>query len=174
MSPRRTATSPRSATPASLSTPLVNAALLAAALAYGLWLLVIRGRVGWPPHQLLSGAYTLAGCVALVGPIVLFRREATDGGLGELIWLTGGLLVWLYDAAALLRGDLRTLAPATPLTAIPMGLAILAVTLAGWRTRGAGRSWAWTNVTGWVLGVFWVGMALAGLVPASATTIVAR
>jgi hypothetical protein len=174
MSARRTAP-PRPATPGGLSTPLVNAAMLALALGYGLWLLVARGRVGWPPHQLLASTYTVAGCLALVGPVVLLRREAADGGgLGELIWMTGGLLVWLYDAAALIRGELRSLAPATPLAAAPMGLTILAVALAGWRTRGAGRSWAWTNVTGWVLGVFWIGMAVAALVPAPATSVAAR
>lgn len=149
----------------SLSTPLINASLLAAALAYGLWLLVNRGRIGWPPHQLLANLFTVAGCLALIGPVVLLRRDApaADAGLGDLLWLTGGLLVWLFDAAALAQGQWRTLAPATPVNAIPLGLTVLAVMVAGWRTRGPGRGWSWTNVTGWLLGLFWVGLGLGTL-----------
>lgn len=174
MSTRRTAAARPSPVGAGLNTPVMDAALLGAALAYGLWLLVTRGRVGWPPHQLLTSLYTVAGCLALIGPIVLLRREPADGGLGELVWLTAGLLVWLYDAVALARGELRTLAPATPLAAMPLGLVVLAVTIGGWRTRGAGRSWTWTNVTGWVLGIFWIGMAVSSLWLAPPATLAAR
>jgi hypothetical protein len=171
-------TKPRAAAkPASagVSSPLLNAALIAAAFAYGLWLLVARGRVSWPPNDLLSSSYTVAGCLALVGPLVLGRRGASEGaGLGELLWMTGGLIVWVFDAAAVLRGELRTLAPATPLGAAPMGLTILAVMLAGWRTHGAGHHWSWTNVTGWLLGLFWVGMGLATFLPVRGVGLAAR
>ncbi len=132
----------------------------------GCGFLVTKGRVSWPPHELLSGAFTVAGCLALVGPAVLLRRKEGGGGLGELLWLTGGLLVWVFDLAAALRGELRTLSWATPLGAQGMGLTMLAVLLAGWRMRGGTRDWSWTNVTGWVLGVFWVGMAVTTMVPA--------
>ncbi len=47
-----------------------------------------------------------------------------------------------------------------------MGLTMLAVLLAGWRSKAGARNWSWTNVTGWLLGVFWVGMGLTTLVPA--------
>ena len=43
---------------------------------------------------------------------------------------------------------------------------MLAVLLAGWRTRGGSRNWSWTNVTGWVLAIFWVGMAATTMIPA--------
>jgi hypothetical protein len=69
--------------------------------------------------------------------------------------------VWVFDAVALLRGDWRTWAWVTPLGYQTMGLTILAVLLAGWRCRLTGRSWSWTNVTGWVLGLFWVGLAVS-------------
>jgi hypothetical protein len=46
-----------------------------------------------------------------------------------------------------------------------MGLTILAVLLAGWRCRLVGRNWSWTNVTGWLLGLYWVGMALVTFLP---------
>jgi hypothetical protein len=132
---------------------------------YGLILLVSRGKVSWPPHQLLASIYTLAGSLALIGPIILARRESAEGGLGELLWMTGGLLVWVFDAVALINGQWRTVAWATPLSYQTMGLTILAVLLAGWRCGHAGRNWSWTNVTGWVLGLFWVAMAVVTFLP---------
>jgi hypothetical protein len=164
MPPRRVATPPAPA-PAPSASPLANVALLGAAIGYGLVILVGHGRVSWPPRELLAGSYTLAGCLALVGPIVLGRRGAAEGGLGELVWMTGGLLIWAFDLAAALRGEIRLLSWATPLEAQRMGLTILAVGLAGWRTRGGARSWSWTNVTGWILGLFWIGLGMASLVP---------
>lgn len=152
--------------PPSASSPLVTAALLASALALGVGTLVARGRMSWPPTQLLASLFTLAGCLALVGPVVLLTRKAGEGGLGELLWMAGGLIIWVFDLAAILRGDWRSLAPGTPLGAQTMGLTILAVLLAGWRWRSSGRDWSWTNVTGWLLGLFWVGMGLAALAPA--------
>ena len=67
-------------------------------------LLVMRGRVTWPPHELLASIYTVAGCLALVGPLVLARGESGDGGLGELLWMTGGLLIWVFDGVAAAPG----------------------------------------------------------------------
>lgn len=143
------------------SAALTNAFVILLAVGCGLATLVARGRMSWPPSDLLANAYTLAGCLALVGPVILARREAGGGGLGDLLWMTGGLLVWMFDLAAILRGGLRTLAWATPLGYQAMGLTIFAVLVAGWRLRGAGREWTWTNVMGWILGLFWVGMGLS-------------
>ncbi len=78
MATKRVATKP--AGPPTVSPPLRTVLLLTAAVAYGLWVLVVKGRVSWPPHELLSGAYTLAGCLALVGPALLARRDAGEGG----------------------------------------------------------------------------------------------
>lgn len=139
---------------------VTNAILLAAALAWGLSLLIQKGRLAWPPLPLLSSLSTLAGCLALVGPLILARAGGKDGGLGELVWLTGGLMVWLFDLAAVVSGQVRGVSWATPLGDRTMGLTILAVLLAGWKCGLAGRDWSWTNVTGWGLGIFWVGMGL--------------
>jgi hypothetical protein len=152
----------------------MNVALLGAAFGYGLLVLVGRGRVSWPPRELLAGSYTLAGCLALVGPIVLGRRVSAGAGLGDQVWMTAGLLVWIFDLTALLRGEIRTLSWATPLGSQAMGLTILAVVLAGWRTRGGARNWSWTNVLGWILGVFWVGLGMASLLPARITGLATR
>jgi hypothetical protein len=167
MSSKRVAS--RSSESSASGSPLANALLVGAALGVGAALLVARGSMAWPPHQLLSSIFTVAGCLAMVGPIVMARGEPGDRGLGELLWMTGGLLVWVFDIVALVRGSWRTMAWATPLGSQTMGLTILAVLLAGWRCRLVGRNWSWTNVTGWLLGLYWVGMALVTFLPARAT-----
>lgn len=154
-----------SASSSSSASPVLNAALLGTAFAYGLWHLVTRGRVSWPPTDLLANAYTLAGCLALVGPIVLYRRDPGEGGVGEMLWMTAGVMVWVFNLAALAKGEARMATWATPIASRTMGLVLLAVLVAAWRAARGSRSWAWTNVTGWVLGLFWVGLALATLVP---------
>jgi hypothetical protein len=156
---------PKPTASASTTPPLANALLLGVALCYGVGTLFARGKLTWPPTQLLASLYTVAGCLALIGPILLHRRESSEVGLGELLWMAGGLVVWVFDLASLTRGDFRTLSWATPLGFQPMGLTILAVMLAAWRCRLAGSSWSWTNVTGWALGLFWVAMAAYTLVP---------
>jgi hypothetical protein len=108
---------------------------------------------------LLSSLSTLAGCLALVGPLILFRSGELEGSLGELLWLTGGLLVWIFDIAGLVQGQWRTIHWATPLHDQTMGLMILAVLLAGWKCRRGSWNWTWTNVTGWILSAFWVAAA---------------
>jgi hypothetical protein len=142
--------------------------LLVVAITYGIWLLVSGGRMSWPPSQLLASIYTVAGCLALVGPVIVLRNGAAERGLGELLWMTGGMLVWVFNIAAAIRGSWRSQgwAAATPLSYEAMGMTILAVLLAGWFCRVGNRTWSWTNVTGWVLGVFWVGMAVSTFVPA--------
>ncbi len=148
------------------ATPVLNAFLIVLALAFGLWLLVRRGNVSWPPTNLLSSAYTVAGCLALAGPLVLARREGGEGsGLGEQAWLTGGLLLWLSNLVAAIQGDYRAATWATPLAAPTLGMTMLAVLLASWRLHGGGRNWSWTNVLGWVLVVFWIGMGVRALWP---------
>jgi hypothetical protein len=171
MPARRAAAKPQGSSSGS-SSPIVTALLVASALGLGVATLVARGRMAWPPTGLLASLFTVAGWLALVGPIVLLRRS--EGGLGELLWMAGGLIVWVFDLAAVVRGEWRTLAPATPLGYQAMGLTILAVLVAGWRWRGGSRDWSWTNVTGWTLGVFWVGMGLATMAPAGSLLASAR
>ena len=151
------------------SSPILTACLMAGAIGFGLWTLVNRGRVSWPPTQLLSSLFTVAGCLALVGPVLLISRKGRgEGGLGELLWMSGGLIVWVFDLAAVVRGEWKSLSWPTPLGYQTMGLTILAILLAGWRWRNASKDWTWTNVAGWILGLFWVGMGLATMAPARA------
>ena len=75
MSARRSSSSSGAAT--SPEHALTNAILLTAALGWGLSLLIQRGRLTWPPMALLSSLSTMAGCLALVGPLILARSGAT-------------------------------------------------------------------------------------------------
>jgi hypothetical protein len=175
MSSKRVASrSSSSSAPVVPSSPLANALIVGAALGVGIAILVARGKMSWPPHQLLSSIFTVAGCLAMVGPVVMARVESGDRGLGELLWMTGGLLIWVFDLVSVSRGQWRTLAWATPLGAQTMGLTILAVLLAGWRCRLVGRNWAWTNVMGWILGLYWVGMAVTTFFPDRSLTTALR
>ena len=139
---------------------IFNALMVLAALGGGLTVLVQRGRLAWPPYELMASLSTIAGCMALVGPIVLSRPDAAKGGLGELVWMTAGILVWVLDASSIVQGQWRTMSWTSPLGDRLMGLTILAVLVAGWRCGLAGRNWSWTNVTGWALGLLWIGLAL--------------
>lgn len=165
----------KSPAPTSAASPFLTATLLASAVALGIGTLVWRGKLTWPPTQLLASLFTVAGCLALVGPVVLaIRRDKTEGGVGELVWMTGGLIVWVFDLAAVVRGEWRVVAWPTPLGYQAMGLTVLAVLVAGWRWRSGTRDWSWTNVAGWVLGLFWVGMGLATMAPSGAVLASAR
>jgi len=162
-------------TPPSISSPILTAVLMAGSIGVGLWTLVARGRLSWPPTQLLSSLFTVAGCLALVGPILLATRAGqSTGGLGELVWMSGGLIVWVFDLAAVVRGGWRSVAWTTPLGCQAMGLTILAILIAGWRWRSSSKDWSWTNVTGWMLGLFWVGMGLSTMAPAGTYLALAR
>jgi hypothetical protein len=137
----------------------MNAVLVTAALGGALSLLVQKGRLTWPPVQLLSGLATIAGCLALVGPIILARSGRNGANLGELVWMTGGLLIWIFDVVGVIGGNMKWPNWATPLGERTMGLIILAVLVAGLRSGLTGKDWSWTNVTGWALGLFWIGLA---------------
>jgi hypothetical protein len=151
----------------STGSAVTNAILMAIAVAWGLSLLVQRGRLTWPPYALLSSLATLAGCLALVGPVILFRSGDIQGSLGELVWLTAGISIWLFDIAGLLQGQWRTISWATPLSDRTLGLIVLAVLVAGWKCGLAQRNWSWTNVAGWMLSAFWIGMAVCSWITAS-------
>jgi hypothetical protein len=157
-----------SSTSSSSGSAVTNAILIAIAVGWGLSLLVQRGRMTWPPYALLSSLATLAGCLALVGPIILFRSGEVQGSLGELAWLTAGISIWLFDIAALFQGQWRTIPWATPLSDRTLGLIVLAVLVAGWKCGLAQRNWSWTNVAGWMLSAFWVAMAVCSWIMASA------
>lgn len=156
------------------SFPVANTLLVAVAASYAVYLLVSRGRLNWNLQEFLTASYTLSGCLALVGPLVLLRPGMGAGsGLGDLTWLTGGLLIWIFNVANLVQGEGPRQAWITPLGATTMGLTILAVMIAGWKSRGAGTL-SWTNLTGWVLGLFWVGLSFYTLWPAGVIGVAVR
>lgn len=154
--------------------PLGTAIWLGLATVGGVGSLVSRGRLNWPPTELLADLATVGGCLALIGPILMHRKGSQEHGIGDLVWLAAGMLVWVFDLAAVARGEARGWNWATPLEAQAMGLSVLAVGLAAWRSGVARPTWAWTNVIGWVLGVFWVASAVSSLWPTRALGITGR
>jgi hypothetical protein len=164
MPPKRSST-PGLGSSSSSVTPAFNAFILILVVSYGLWLLVERGSVAWPPTDLLRSLYTLSGCFALAGPVILARREnrSQTGGLGELAWLTAGLLLWFHNFESTIRGGYQSVSWATPVEPSSLGITILAVMGAGWRLSDSGREWTWTNVVGWLLGLLWIGLGLGTL-----------
>ncbi len=154
--------------------PIANTLLMALAGAYAVYLQVSHGRLTWNVEQFLSAAYTLSGCLALIGPLVLLRPGIrADSGLGDLSWLTGGLLIWIFNLANLVQGGDPRQAWITPLGATSMGLTILAVMIAGSKSRGKGTL-SWTNLTGWVLGLFWIGLSVYTIWPDEAIGVAVR
>ncbi|RUL89003.1 hypothetical protein [Tautonia sociabilis] len=147
------------------SSPALNAALVLAAVGYGTMLLVDRRELSWPPRELLSSLATLAGCLAMVGPLLLWRKGAGEGTVGELTWMVGGLILWAFDLSALAVGRTRGMDWAAPVAPELLGPVILAVMVGGWRTGRTAWSWTWTSVTGWLLGLIWVGMGALAMLP---------
>lgn len=138
-----------------------NVVVLSGAMSLGLWLLVSRGLIAWPPMRLLGSLATVVGCIAACGPIVLVRRGKRELATGDLLWMVGGILVWVHAALALLAGTFRLELVPTPLAPSVMGTFIGTVLIAGWLLNGGSQNWTWTNVIGWMLGCFWVGLGLA-------------
>ena len=153
-----------SATPQA-SSPLLSAALVLVAMGYGLMLLVDRREVSWPPRELLASLATLAGCLAMVGPLLLWRRGSSEGTVGELMWIVGGLMLWGFDLSALAQGKSRGLDWAAPIGPEVLGPVVLAVMVGGWRIGRSAWSWTWTSVTGWLLGLIWIGIWILAMLP---------
>ncbi len=149
------------------STALFNAVLLSGAMTLGLWLLVSRGLISWPPTRLMGSLATVAGCVAACGPIVLIRRGRTELATGDLLWMVGGILVWLHAALALMAGNFQIEVVPTPLAPKVLATFMGTVLIAAWLLNGTGRNWTWTNILGWLLGSFWVGLGVASVMGVS-------
>ena len=147
------------------SSPLANAGLVAGALAYGLWALVDRGRISWPPRELLTAGTTFAGCLAIIGPIVVGRRETSQAGLGDILWLAGGLLIWVFDLASLAARPVSRRFLDQPARLDHDGSRRPRRRPRRDPARVAVKSWSWTNVVGILLALFWIGSALAGFQP---------
>ena len=89
MSAKR-ATSGSSGAGSSSEHALTNAIILIVALGWGCTLLIQKGRLTWPPLALLSSLSTLAGCLALVGPVILLRSGRQRGQAGRARLAYGG------------------------------------------------------------------------------------
>ena len=169
MPTRRAPASPRAqAAPspsAQAASPMLTAALVLAAVGYGMMLLIDRRELSWPPRELMGSLATIAGCLAMVGPLLLWRRGGGEATLGELTWIVGGLLLWSLNLAALARGQTRGVDWASPIGPELLGPVALAVLIGGWRTGRAAWSWTWTGVTGWVLGLLWIGLGVLEMLP---------
>lgn len=163
--PSRAQAAPSASATQSSASPMLNAALVVAAFGYGLALLVDRRELSWPPRELLASLATLAGCLAMVGPLLLWRRGAAEGTLGELIWMVGGLILWAFDLSALALGRTRGLDWAAPVGPEVLGPVMIALMIGGWRTGRVAWSWTWTSVTGWLLGLIWIGMGILAMLP---------
>ncbi len=69
----------------SASRPIINALLVGTALLWGVSLLVRGGRLTWPPYALLNSLATLAGCMALVGPLIrIISQNRPIAGIGYI------------------------------------------------------------------------------------------
>ena len=161
MSAKRNAGSPNRAAASPDRSAITNALLVAAAMAWGSEHAGSARAADLAPATPFSTASRRSPAAwPWSGPFILFRSGEIQGSLGELAWLTVGLLIWTFDLVALAQGQWRTIPWATPLSDRTLGLMVLAVLVAGWRCGLAQRNWSWTNVLGCVLGAFWVGMAV--------------
>lgn len=142
------------------ASPLWNAAVVGAAVAFAAWsVFARRGGSAWAWRELLTTITTVAGCLAIAGPFVLFRRGGDEQGVGDLAWMTSGLLILIFDLAAVVQGAPRSHNWVNPIEIRSMGLIVLAVLLAGRHQRGAEPLWTWTNVLGWLQSATWLAAA---------------
>lgn len=142
--------------------PAWNAALVAAAVAVAGYVLVARGRLSWPPRELIATSSTLVGCLTLIGPLILWtRRGDQPGSLGDLVWMACGLSAWAFGLSLWARGDVARLdwiAPAEPRI---LGAVAIAASVAAWRIGRLRLEWSWTGVVGGCLALFWIATGMA-------------
>lgn len=157
MPSKRSASKPGPSGPSGAPSPLLSAALVCLGVGHGLYLLVDRGAIGWPPSQLMGPASTLAGSVAMVGPIVLWKKVGgSDASVGDLVWMAGGLFLWLLDLSAIAEGRSGRMDWAVPAEPRVLGCFAVAVMVAGWTSGHARWAWTWSGITGSILGGIWV------------------
>ena len=116
-----------------------------------------------PPNQLFASLGTVAGCLAMIGPICSIA--ATHPTRDSASWVSDGGWPCRTDLRPrrLGPGELHSMYWATPLSYQPMGLTILAALISACCcTVRAGRD----ERDGLDLGLFWVAMAASTLLPA--------
>jgi hypothetical protein len=149
--------------PVSMSRPAINFLIITAALLLFLRVSVRQGWVNWPPSNLSAILSALAGWVAIVGPLVLFRHEEQTGamGLGDRVWITTGIVIWLRFLQGVATGRIPGFDSITSLVK-PSDMAIitLACLIGGMISRPKRVYWTWTNLVGWGLGLCWLATVL--------------
>lgn len=149
----------RSAKPGSQSKPIANLVILSISLVAFLRLAIARHWIDWPPSQIGPILSALAGWIALTGPWILYRHEENAGGMGvgDRVWMTSGLALWIALAANVARGRIPNLQSAvTTLGAQELALLAGATLAGGLLARPAATRWTWTNLMGWFLALAWI------------------
>ncbi len=148
--------------PSSESAPLWNAVLVVGAIALAGYVLVVRGALSWPPHELTGSIGIVAGCLTLIGPLVLWGRRGEAGAsLGDHAWMTCGVAAWLFALARWSIGGAPSLDWTAPVAPWVIGGVAASTACSGWRIAGLRPAWTWTGVLGASLAVYWVVAGLA-------------
>lgn len=154
---------PKNARPVLMTKPVVNLLILSGAIILFVRVGIRQGWIDWPPTRLGAILAALAGWIALAGPLVLFRHEEQTGsmGVGDRVWVTTGLLLWLKIFLQVSSGNLPTVESfATVIDSRDMALLSMACLFGGLLGRPKNAHWTWTNLVGWGLSLCWVASVL--------------
>lgn len=149
----------RNTRPLSMSRPFLNLLILSGAVILFVKVGIRQGWIQWPPANLGSILASLAGWIALAGPLILFRHEEQTGGMGigDRVWVTTGFLLWLKIAIQLFTGRFPSIeAVATIVGPTDMALISMACLAGGLIGRPKSSHWTWTNLVGWGLSLCWL------------------
>lgn len=149
----------RNTRPIALSKPVLNLMILTGAGILFVRVGIRQGWIDWPPTQLGKILATLAGWIALAGPLVLFRHEEQAGsmGVGDRVWITTGLLLWLKLSLQIGTGNLPSVEAVTTLIdSRDMALVSAACLIGGMMGKPKNSHWTWTNLVGWGMSVCWM------------------
>lgn len=151
--------SPRGSSPGK---PVMNLVIMLLAFFFFGRLGVSRGWIVWPPSNLAQMLAAFAGWVAIAGPFVLFRSEDASGGmgLGDRVWMTTGVVIWIRFLLQLLSGRLPAWNEmATSVSVTDLSVLAAACIVGGSLTRPRQMHWTWTNIMGWTIALAWLASA---------------
>lgn len=149
----------RSSKSNSPSKPIANLVILTLSLGAFLKLAIARHWIDWPPSQIGPILSAFAGWIALTGPWILYRHEENAGGMGvgDRVWMTCGLALWIALVLNLVQGRVPSLQSAvTAIGANELALLAGATLAGGLLARPSATRWTWTNLTGWFLALAWL------------------
>jgi len=139
--------------------PVANLAIMSLAIFFFGRLGITRGWIEWPPSNLGMMLAAFSGWVALAGPFVLFRYEENSGGmgLGDRVWMTSGMLIWLRFALELVSGRVPSWnGIATSVSPTELSVLAAASVLGGMLAKPKQTHWTWTNLMGWGIAMAWL------------------